>query len=261
MLSRKPTFAANDEEDLNNDNGLGALYQFKPLLTKSSNRLTTVLPMTRDGLLQCQLRVVDLKESPKPHYTALSYTWASPLHSPSQEEESHNRWIVTIDDTRCCIQRILFDYLDQLRRSSDKRQKDQFWINVLCIDRSDVEERSEQVNMMAQLYRSAGLFVVWLAAKDEDTAQACEGLAVLAEHERQHESSQGRPDSALQIYEIRHYIGAVANLLRRSWFRRAWMLQEFILAQRTVFLRGHSLGRYSGRLQVPDCLCLEHRIS
>jgi hypothetical protein len=53
--------------------------------------------------------------------------------------------------------------LQQLR---DEKRPVMLWIDALCIDQTNLEERSEQVKMMARIYSQASQVVVWLGESD-----------------------------------------------------------------------------------------------
>lgn len=44
-----------------------------------------------------------------------------------------------------------------------------FWVDALCIDQSNIEERAAQVPRIASIYGSAELVVAWLGLDDEHT--------------------------------------------------------------------------------------------
>jgi len=97
------------------------------------------------------------------------------------------------------------------------------WVDAICINQDDTEERARQVRSMAQIYAKANRVVVWL---EEATAGSCQenGEAVT------------NGDRALQVLCRAATIGrrkarsghkadqqTVLALLQRSWFRRIWV--------------------------------------
>lgn len=45
----------------------------------------------------------------------------------------------------------------------------EFWIDAICINQNDLNERAQQVNMMYNIYHQAEEVVVWLGRHDEST--------------------------------------------------------------------------------------------
>ncbi|ROW04628.1 hypothetical protein VPNG_07397 [Cytospora leucostoma] len=118
-------------------------------------------------------------------------------------------------------------------------EKDWFWIDSICINQNDIDERESQVKLMGQIYRQAAKTVVWLAEATEDTDQAIEFLSQLAER---------RPDLRRDVKKygkrmpraLEGHIGwkSLERLLSLPWWRRVWTLQEFVLARHLRFYCG-----------------------
>jgi len=88
--------------------------------------------------ITCCLRVVSLND-PSQKYEALSYVWGTKT----------NETEIIIDDHRTLITNNLFKALRRLRRAKDIRQ---LWIDTICINQSDNNEKSTQVKLMAKIY-------------------------------------------------------------------------------------------------------------
>ena len=94
------------------------------------------------------LRPVSLDFEPK--YEALSYTWGVSKKGRTIRVNAEHRVAVTDN---------LFLALQRLRRRYFKRAH---WVDAICINQSNNEERSQQVAMMARIYRQATCINVWL---------------------------------------------------------------------------------------------------
>jgi hypothetical protein len=126
-----------------------------------------------------------------------------------------------------------------------------WWIDAICIDQGNTTERGEQVDLMADIYGNAEEVVVWLGKSSPITEKAASFLAFLPpftvhnDSERRGDSNQSAaresmlqdPNSALQRYMTKWM--ALLLIFRRHWFRRAWVLQEAILAKEITFRLGH----------------------
>lgn len=53
-----------------------------------------------------------------------------------------------------------------------KTKQRYIWIDALCIDQTNLAERSEQVGMMRSIYQKAQLVISWLGPQDETTSDA-----------------------------------------------------------------------------------------
>lgn len=113
-----------------------------------------------------------------------------------------------------------------------------FWVDALCINQADMDERASRVLQMGSLYAQACTVVVYLG-KWENCAIAfrlIEGLG--------HDSDWHHHDAAL-TQEILCSFGmelspqtAIAYLCEffsLPWWSRLWIVQEYALAQCVIF--------------------------
>jgi hypothetical protein len=120
----------------------------------------------------------------------------------------------------------LYDALQELRDPTLPRI---MWIDAVCINQDDLEERSSQVNFMAKIYSYANQVVIWLGPEDGTKTQelftAIEDAAELARQITGAQQVQGTEHSG--DYPRTDFLGtALESLLSRPWFSRVWVLQE-----------------------------------
>jgi hypothetical protein len=97
-----------------------------------------------------------VRHHPFQRYTALSYVWGS------SEDPAH----ITIDGhVRFEVTRNLFDALKSLRRS-DVAQS--MWVDAICINQDDPEEKRVQIGLMRRVYRQAQKVIAYVPQKQED---------------------------------------------------------------------------------------------
>jgi len=116
------------------------------------------------------------------------------------------------------------------------------WVDAICINQDDLEERSLQVAQMGQIYASAGKVVVWLGPADPFSDMA---LVIIMDFvlRLRDLAAQGGPnpmnydadDDALWAKIGRpSFTNIEANLINRffgyHWFARTWVIQEIVLA-------------------------------
>lgn len=137
---------------------------------KASIRLLELLPGQLEDSLQCTLRAYDLAHAPT--YEALSYCWGP----------ASSLLPITIDGDSLMVTPNLRSALRHLRRTDYART---LWIDAICINQDDVEERGAQVAIMADIYRNAAQTVIWLGPSESHSRQALRTLALLSEKPRQ----------------------------------------------------------------------------
>ena len=112
-------------------------------------------PLSPDQI-SCTIEHVKLSAPQRPFYKAISYTWGS-------DERDHSiTWITrTIQVTKSCY--------DACKEYADHGETGQtIWIDQLCIDQDNLDERGRQVEMMAEIYRQAAEVSIWLGDPDSE---------------------------------------------------------------------------------------------
>lgn len=105
-------------------------------------RLLEILPcLSFDGLVTCKLRTVDLEHQPE--FYALSYVWGNPGDTKKVKINTH---VVPVTKN-------LASFLSHVQNSSSTQIK--FWIDAVCINQEDTEEKSWQIQMMGDIYQRA----------------------------------------------------------------------------------------------------------
>ena len=121
-------------------------------------RLVIVEPaLSDDDDIECRLEVGNtLRVS----YQSLSHLWADPV--------SHSKNI-SLNGQLFSVPSSLHSGLRNLRIITEDltTQSKAFWIDAICIDQQNDEERSQQVQKMASIYRAANRVVIWLGDYSE----------------------------------------------------------------------------------------------
>ncbi|USW50912.1 Putative heterokaryon incompatibility [Septoria linicola] len=119
-----------------------------------------------------------------------------------------------------------------LRENDVKRT---LWIDAISINQDDLEERSEQVLRMGDIYRQASRVVVWLGPALEDTHLAMTALQLLGQHLELSDNGCWYRAPEFNDLELgldqpipfsEEQWDAIEDLLFMPWFRRLWVLQE-----------------------------------
>jgi len=132
-------------------------------------------------------------------------------------------------------------------------------VDAVCINQSDTVEKSQQVAIMADIYRKAKCVQAWLAPASKYTTEAMkfmERLAAKAESfGNSDEVNQPRwigsfPSVNISDDEAKNLIydaikAHVDYLISRSWFNRVWIVQEVSLATELIVSCGDSAMNWS----------------
>jgi Heterokaryon incompatibility protein (HET) len=107
---------------------------------------------------------------PIPEYEALSWCWGddsgrSPVDLRIREKNEAGQW----RSYRMEIPWTLAEALRALRYPGNDRR---LWVDSICIDQGNVDERNRQVQMMAQIYSNASQVCIWLGPATKESEQA-----------------------------------------------------------------------------------------
>lgn len=205
-------------------------YQYTTLKAGQFRMLSIFLePVT--GFLTCNLEVRDLASS-KGVYRAISYCWGN--HVPTNRLLCSNGQSLLITKSAAEILEFLVP----------QNPTDFFWIDQLCINQTDLPEKSAQVSIMAQIYSSTKQVIGWLGRGDKNSESAVTFVETLfseiEDMERKNRNSIMVPQPLMslsantrkklaQMREVRRW-KALGQLLSSPWFERIWVMQEVIMA-------------------------------
>lgn len=136
-------------------------YRYAELGNDSGLRVLTVESQV-DGILQCELNEVLLADVP--FYEAISYTWGV------EEKDCYircNKKKLAI--TANCEAALKHSYRNLGARC--------IWIDAICIDQSNMDERSRHVEMMGEIYNLAKRVIIWLGLGVPESDLAIEFLS------------------------------------------------------------------------------------
>ncbi|KAE8445975.1 hypothetical protein EG329_012614 [Mollisiaceae sp. DMI_Dod_QoI] len=171
-----------------------ARFKYEPLKafsTKPSIRLAVLEPGTRESNIRITLVTKAFAERPK--YEALSYAWGRPNAVRNIE----------LNGTRVQVRMNLWSALVHLRSDTEGRA---LWIDAICINQTDLEERNEQVQLMAYIYSRAKKVLVWL------------GVIVIFDSEPHKEKTQEELEKIAR--------SEIYTLTQRPYWWRVWIVQE-----------------------------------
>lgn len=169
-------------------------------------------------------------ESP-PRYEAISYTWGVPIKDHLVFFDG--RWLPTTQN----VYRIFQD------RSSFFRTR-WLWVDAVCINQADDEEKSVQVNMMGEIYHTAERVIVWLGDKLVPSSEVTSAMFLL---ENFNYNIRNYGDRMLKLDSLQFMAGthdsweALGRLLTHPYWQRTWIVQEIAKARVVHILYG---GRY-----------------
>jgi hypothetical protein len=183
-------------------------------------RLVKILLDPPGGPIGCEVNTYFMDQAPS--YTAVSYTWGSPL---TYRE-------ILIDGQPCGVPKNLWRFLDQARRLPDVNHLTGWlWIDALSIDQLNPQEKLDQVGIISVIFRNAERVVVWLGPDYGDGDRVLTALG----SDRTSGTRKASRTLAGAVWS------AIHGLCERPYWRRLWVYQELKSARRAELMCGHKL--------------------
>lgn len=195
--------------------------------------------------ITCHLSIVSFRHLPL--YECLSYTWGD--SEPTDQ--------ITINGRRVNVKPNLHSALQYIRLPTTSLI---IWIDALCIDQNNLNEKSEQIPMMGEIYIRATRVYAWLGEADRQTDCVFDILtafrdrtkeANFATHLDAAEQLSFHRQLFYEIYEekagtlperndsdddmLQEEFNWLRPLYTRPYWQRVWIIQELVLAK-SVFV-------------------------
>jgi hypothetical protein len=209
-------------------------YRYSPLESSESIRLLQVETVGTTaqgrGPIRCWIRHFSLSNAPP--YRALSYAWG-----PDSTKK------MFMNDKIVQVKRNLWEAMAHMQFASSDFRTDEkeeisaegsskwVWIEALCIDLSNEEERNQQVGRMGTIYAKAAEVLVWLGC-ESDFGHGARISAAMEALELMNDDRSGQDPS--QVLD-RNLEGLLA-LFQLPYWQRLWIVQEIILAAKITLL-------------------------
>ncbi|KAF4948993.1 hypothetical protein FGADI_9278 [Fusarium gaditjirri] len=215
-------------------------YTYMPLSNSSDSseiRLIKLHPGSGDDPLRADILHASL-DDPRVAggYEAVSYAWEDG-HTTDKLETPRGVLLITPS---------LFHALHRFRLKDESRI---LWADAVCINQSDNAEKASQVALMNEIYASAACTLVYLGREANGSevvgellirfARASSSLYRLyGRHGMEVLRHIGSTSPAMRaifeefgLQDLEHPSWkALAKLWGRPWFRRVWVIQEFVLS-------------------------------
>jgi hypothetical protein len=136
-----------------------------------------------------------------PPYSALSYEWGEPNIKPVQ-----------VNNTILHIRENLWHFLNRI---CVERSDHWLWADQISINQHSMAERSQQVQIMNQIYRDAEDVVIWLGS-----------------------------DVHFWQDSLRLQSNNIQAIISASYWRRLWVVQELLLAREVYFAGPYNLASW-----------------
>jgi hypothetical protein len=161
-------------------------------------------------------------------YAALSYVWGDP--TPTQQ--------IVVNGKTTLVGRNLEVALRALSKQPVFQDGLKLWVDAICINQDDCQERGHQIRKMRDIYGNAQIVIAWLGEEYNNSNKAMDLV---------HALSQASIDNNGEEIEAKlridpEYLGsgcwlALEELMSRDFWFRLWIIQEIVLGASSLVLQ------------------------
>lgn len=187
-------------------------YKYQPLPSNQYIRLVHILFGPKSS--EVMVRFTTTKLADAPDFETLSYVWGPKRHVR-----------ICCQGTSLVIRENLHSALCNLRLTDKDRT---FWIDSLCINQEDLDERAQQVALMRSIYTSSRKTTIWLG----ETAILSDATVALLE--KLSEASKLTESTGVILNQDQSVWEELGNLYANFWFHRVWIIQGVVVAKSVV---------------------------
>lgn len=193
-----------------------ATSHYLPLKEPDEIRVLMLMPYEQDADEPIQCRFEHVRLAQRSQYEALSYTWG----------DQTNQHPVSID-TAGNVVHVGQNCLLALRTLRKAEVPRLLWVDALCINQSDQDEKASQIPIIGDVYNCATQTIIFLQYCGPDKAFHSKGAG--PELQRSWDSRPLEQESGSPVLDeaARKELFNVANY---AWFHRAWIIQETLLS-------------------------------
>ena len=222
-------------------------YQYQALAGTENVRLLRLEHVPAKSRLKCFMIEVSINDLTEFEYFAMSYTWGPPADKVPIQCGDSNQTIMIPGNLYLALHCLAREPWQGVMDTAEPIGYDIWiWADAISIDQSNLDERSQQVQIMRQIYHSASAVIVWLGEQKEADRNLIQLVSNL--HENLTTATTGQDPKSIDTIALRN-AGQIpdpasedwtrlGNLYREPYFSRKWVIQEVASARRIAILKG-----------------------
>ncbi|KAK6703195.1 hypothetical protein SNK04_013083 [Fusarium graminearum] len=161
-------------------------------------------------------------------YAALSYVWG----------DEKDTTIIAINNKRRRVTTNLAKALSAFVQDGEFEDGYKLWVDAICINQQDMDERARQLRKMRHIYGDAWSVVAWLGEPSFQSDSAIQLIRDFADLSKTNSGSQ--IESCLRREP--EFLGkgcwlALHDLMERPYWSRLWIIQEMIMGASATWIR------------------------
>lgn len=197
-------------------------YIYKPLLPRQIRLRDISQGLSRLQIIGCDLELA-------PAYSTVSYSWND---EPTDQ-------VLHIDRSNLKAIRNIMLGLPHLIENAHTNY---LWIDAICINQSNDDEKGYQVPLMKEIYTRCKECLVWLGDGTPESDFAIDAIPKIVQRFSTQDpaevwTAEGIGTTSDNVLQLPLWKG-LTELFSRPWFKRLWTFQEAVIPAVVVFLCG-----------------------
>lgn len=204
-------------------------YHHKPLSSPRNFRTLCIEPGASGSRIRGSLH--ESRPGDGVQYLALSYVWGSPQIVA----------YVMVGDHYALVTENLHAALQHLRSEQEPLH---IWIDQICINQQDQEERSQQVALMYEIFSKSHEVLIWLGQDTQPYEKGLEFIIKLLAN-TSYLNAQLDDDLVRRVIDFTNSLDpdeilpSLSALYKNPWFSRSWTFQEAVCNSDTVIITSY----------------------
>ncbi|KAF3009614.1 hypothetical protein E8E13_007007 [Curvularia kusanoi] len=160
-------------------------------------------------------------------YDALSYTWGDSTPNAT-------KFPVVCNDQQMLVHHNLNTALPFLARRDSPLP---IWIDAVCINQFDEDEKYHQIQMMFQIYRCAAQVWVWLGPGNDQSGTVVarlHELPIATDNDNKSETMFFEDEQNVPWLDSSETWSTFYDLVDNAWYTRLWVFQEVAFAKKEI---------------------------
>lgn len=199
-----------------------------------SREIRVLTPVPSSGALKWRCRHQDVESEES--FCAISYVWGEDTRSIQTSIYIDDHPVDVGPNALSCLE--TYAALDTALP---------VWIDALCIDQQNSDEKLQQIPLMGEVYSLAERVLVHLGEsyrifkkESEPDLDITAVMSALEKLKISHDRSHVHFNRAIPIALTRNQY-ALCDLMTKPWWARVWTMQEYVLAREVAFVYGNAI--------------------
>jgi Heterokaryon incompatibility protein (HET) len=218
-------------------------YKYQPIDHDNEIRILRLLRGKKGDALKCTLFPSSLRSTRSTSkskcydYYALSYVWGERIvtdqitvYDDLEERDGFQPSTRFSKPYTLYVRANLAAALQNIRRDNEDVN---LWVDAVCINQADNEEKYAQILLMDRIYAEATSIRVWLGDRSVDASLAFDLLKALANLRTQDELPDKKAKGEMWK--------SVINLTKESYWTRMWVFQDLALGKDVQIMWGSEM--------------------